>query len=196
MITVKVKRCAYIWLDVEVNAKAVQHLLLVTMSAARQAPAGGPTPQAPFFPFARYTSLVGVHTSLLLFVALFLPRTSLSDVLPASLLHFFPDAAQPAFTRGGDHPQSRFIETLTASPTSTVAWMCAGVGILQVWWAGWVRGWLVEYQASKLGGLAGDQEKNNENVAFNRFIDASGFTLVATLVLHCGLVVGGAPLTR
>lgn len=79
---------------------------------------------AGFFPFARYVSVVGVHTSLLAFVALFLPRTSLS-------LH--QNASLP------------FLEALTRSPVLTLAWLCAGVVPLQGWWAGWLRKWWIEY---------------------------------------------------
>lgn len=77
-----------------------------------------------FFPFARYISVVGVHTSLLIFTALFLPRAS---QLP-----------QPS-------PPAPFLQGLSSDPVLTLAWICAGAIPLQGWWGGWIRKWLVEF---------------------------------------------------
>jgi phosphatidylinositol glycan class F len=88
-------------------------------------------PQNAFFPFARYTSVVGVHTSLVAFTALFLPQTS--------RLFWQPE------TRGTNRPQTEFLDVLTDSPAITLAWIIAGLLILQPWWAGWVRQWSFEY---------------------------------------------------
>src|ERR1700690_322162 len=76
-----------------------------------------------FFPFASYVSVVGVHTTLLAFVALFL--VCAPQALPRS------------------SPPSPFLEALTRDPVSTVAWKCAGAIPLQGWWAGWVRKWWI-----------------------------------------------------
>ncbi|KAG1737779.1 hypothetical protein EDB19DRAFT_1716596 [Suillus lakei] len=54
--------------------------------------------QHAFLPYARHTSVVGVHTSLVAFTALFLPQTSLL---------LLPTLADP------DHPQSQFQDALT-----------------------------------------------------------------------------------
>ncbi|KAG2355979.1 hypothetical protein BDR07DRAFT_1424503 [Suillus spraguei] len=54
--------------------------------------------QHAFFPYARYTSVVGMHTSLIAFIALFLPQTSL--LLRLSLAGFDP-------------PESKFQDALT-----------------------------------------------------------------------------------
>jgi len=87
--------------------------------------------QNPFFPYARYTSVVGVHTSLIAFTALFLPQTS--------RLFWQPE------TKTTDRPQSEFVDALTDSPVATLAWIVAGLLILQPWWAGWIRQWSFEY---------------------------------------------------
>jgi GPI ethanolamine phosphate transferase 2/3 subunit F len=79
-----------------------------------------------FFPFASYVSIVGVHTTLLGFVALFLAR------------------APQAFPRSSS-PPSPFLEGLTRDPVSTLTWICAGAIPLQGWWAGWVSKWLTEF---------------------------------------------------
>ncbi|PSS34220.1 hypothetical protein PHLCEN_2v1730 [Hermanssonia centrifuga] len=92
-----------------------------------------PTP-APFFPFARYTSIVGVHTSLLVFTALFLPRSGFSDL------------SSPSIARS--RPRRDGMTMLTEDPLRTIAWMCVGALILQVWWASWLREWALDAIAS------------------------------------------------
>jgi GPI ethanolamine phosphate transferase 2/3 subunit F len=73
------------------------------------------------FPFASYVSVVGVHMTLLVFVAFFLAR------VPHALLRSSPPS-------GG----------LTRNPALTLAWICAGSVPLQGWWAGWVRKWWIQ----------------------------------------------------
>ena len=84
-------------------------------------------------PLLSYATTVGVHTSLLLFAALFLPRTSLAifDNTPN-----FP-FLQPASSL--DRPQPKFLEVLTASPPLTIAWLCAGVFLISFSWSGRIR---------------------------------------------------------
>lgn len=78
-----------------------------------------------FFPFARYVSVLGVHTCLLIFVALILP-TGLPRIL--------------------DSPHHTSIQdALVVNPTLTIAWICAGLIPLQAWWAGLVRKWWIEF---------------------------------------------------
>lgn len=91
-----------------------------------------------FFPFARYMSVVGVHTTLLAFTALFLPRTTL-------LLEFTKPVIDPNLITSRDRPQHPFLEALTLSPVSTLTCICAGATILQGWWGGWVRSWWIEF---------------------------------------------------
>ena len=96
------------------------------------------------FSFFQYASTLGVHTSLLLFTVLFLPKTSLFYYASPSQ---FP-LAQSASSR--DRPQPPFLEPLTASPTLTLGWICVGVCILVVWWGGWVRSWAYDEHISGL----------------------------------------------
>jgi len=97
-----------------------------------------PLDRAGFFPFAQYTSIVGVHTTLLTFTALFLPRTTF-------LLEFTTPSTDEAFITSKDRPQHPFLEALTLSPISTLLCICLGVLVLQAWWGGWVRNWAIDY---------------------------------------------------
>jgi phosphatidylinositol glycan class F len=168
---------------------------------------------APFFPLARYTSIVGVHSSLVLFTALFLPRTSLPDIIPASLVAVLPLHGNdgPAFVKSADQPQSRFLEPLTASPVATLAWICAGLVLLQVWWAEWLRKWAQEYQHSLLGtGEKAREAESKEDARLSRTgfalpwkiedwtqaSEAAACTGLATLLSYAVLVCAGAPLAR
>lgn len=85
-------------------------------------------------PLLQYTSLLGTQTLLLLFTALFLPRTTVL-VLPSVL---------PSQKTSLDRPQHPFIEPLTTSPAWTLAWICLGTGVVISWWAGWVKVWHFE----------------------------------------------------
>lgn len=80
--------------------------------------------------FFKYSSLVGVHTTLLLFVAFFLPRTQLLQAL-------FEPSNVPATSQ--DRPQHPFLDNLTANPTLTVATIFVGSYVVQAWWAGFLR---------------------------------------------------------
>lgn len=97
-----------------------------------------------FFPYARYISIVGVHTSLLVFVALFLPRAG------------FADFSSPATARS--RPRRNGVVMLTENPLRTIGWMCFGALILQVWWGSWVRHWALDGIAS-----VSMKEKENES---------------------------------
>lgn len=125
-------------------------------------------PEEPFFPFARYTSIVGVHTSLLLFTAFFLPRSS--NQLG------FTVTERPMSSR--DRPQHEFLEALTANPLLTVASICLGTLVLQAWWAGWVRNWLFDWNHQALS--------DEERVEKTR-VDASKLK-VCPVILPCPLL--------
>jgi len=84
-------------------------------------------------PLFSYAATVGVHSSLLLFTALFLPRTSLAIFGKISNFPFL----QPASSL--DRPQSEFLEALTASPPLTIAWLCAGTLLILFSWGGRIR---------------------------------------------------------
>src|SRR4051812_47947123 len=72
--------------------------------------------QMRFFPFANYTSTVGVYTTLLLFNALFIPRAALPFIPP-------PD---PSTLTSSDKPQHPFLNPLTINPVSTLVCICIG----------------------------------------------------------------------
>jgi len=84
-------------------------------------------------PLLSYATTVGIHSSLLLFTALFLPRTSLAIFYNTSNFPFL----QPASSL--DRPQPQFLEVLTASPPLTIAWLCAGVFLISFSWGGRIR---------------------------------------------------------
>ncbi|TCD68779.1 hypothetical protein EIP91_009792 [Steccherinum ochraceum] len=87
-----------------------------------------------FFPFATYTSIVGVHTTLLLFSSLFLPRRPL-PILPEYTTTYAFNAA--------DDPRLQ-TNRLTENPFRTAVWICIGTLILQIWWASWIRRWSLD----------------------------------------------------
>lgn len=107
------------------------------------------SPAAPFFPFARYTSIVGVHTSLLAFTALFLPRTTLSML-------WEPSTVSADITSDTIATKLSRLPSLTENPLRTAAWLCAGTFILQLWWASWIRGWSLETRELSRGGKVHD----------------------------------------
>ena len=84
-------------------------------------------------PLFSYATTVGIHSSLLLFTALFLPRTSLAIFGNISNFPFL----QPASSL--DRPQPEFLEVLTASPPLTLAWLCAGAFLISFSWGGRIR---------------------------------------------------------
>jgi hypothetical protein len=105
-----------------------------------------------FFPFGQYTSVVGVHTTLLAFTALFLPRTTF-------LLEFTAAWPDEALMTSRDKPQHPFIVPLTLSPISTLLCICLGMLVLQAWWGGWVRNWAIDDML-----VGSDDEKRIEKV--------------------------------
>ncbi|KAM6501350.1 GPI biosynthesis protein family Pig-F domain containing protein [Amanita muscaria] len=140
-------------------------------------------------PFASYTSAVAVHTTLLSFTALYLPRTA-----------FLSEITRPqwdlAKQTSRDKPQSPFLNQLTLSPVSTLAWICLGVLFVQIWWGGWMRTW---YIGNIVHGS--DEEKKMQRVAYDKqkfkhLKSATMLTLLASVVFHGLLVLLGAPLTN
>jgi len=108
-------------------------------------------------PMASYISIVGVHTTLWSFVALFLPRTNfLGDLHNISQKDIQQQSSR-------DRPQHPFMEALTVDPTSTLLYICLGAVFLQSWWAGWVREWWL-----RLGIRGTDDEKRTEIAHLNR----------------------------
>ena len=121
-------------------AKKVKNAKVSNASSQNaQTPIHAAAPEkAGFFPFARYTSIVGVHTTLLVFTALFLPRTTF-------LFEFTRPSPDEAFITSRDKPQHPFLVPLTLSPISTLMCICSGAVVLQAWWGGWVREWAIDY---------------------------------------------------
>jgi phosphatidylinositol glycan class F len=162
-------------------------------------------PQNAFFPYARYISVVGVHTSLVAFTALFLPQTSrfLSQPKPRST-----DA---------ERPQSEFLDALTDSPVITLGWIVAGLLVLQPWWAGWIRQWCFDYTSR---GTTDQIKLEKQRFQQNRFSVCSSlltstylgaqilifsqqklgraavFTSCVAVVFHVAIVLFGAPFAR
>jgi len=141
-----------------------------------------------FFPFARYTSIVGVHTTLLAFTALFLPRTTF-------LFEFTTPSIDETLVTSRDKPQHPFLVPLTTSPTSTLLCICSGVVVLQAWWGGWIRDWAIDYA---LVGSHDEMRLDKLLVQKQRMTglrNAWIMTLAVSFALHITLILFGAPLT-
>ncbi|KAF9001192.1 GPI biosynthesis protein family Pig-F-domain-containing protein [Cyathus striatus] len=140
-------------------------------------------------PVTLYIPLVGVHATLLGFTALFLPRTT-----------FLRELIRPEWDTtqltSRDRPQHPFLEALTMSPVSTLACMCAGVIVLQGWWAGWIRDlWLTSVVAGNKA------ERKMEKVLMNdrklkELGSAWGATIFVSFIFHFLFVLFGAPLVN
>ncbi|KAI0701944.1 GPI biosynthesis protein family Pig-F-domain-containing protein [Cytidiella melzeri] len=145
-----------------------------------------------FFPYARYTSLVGVHTSLLAFTAFVLPMSA------------FADFSTPAEYKS--RPKRAPTVMLTEAPWRTVTWMCLGCLVLQWWWAGWMREWKLEASiAVDTGGK--EQTEENEAQKAERVlrqkewdsqkpratVNAAAATMAASVGYHIVIVLFGAP---
>ncbi|KAI0697639.1 GPI biosynthesis protein family Pig-F-domain-containing protein [Cerioporus squamosus] len=158
------------------------------------AQAASPATETPgaTFPFARYTSVVGVHTSLLAFGALILPASSLS-------LNIF---AQWDFSSSDRRPPRDIMQALTENPARTVAWMCASAILLQGWWASWIKKWASE--SSQGSGKADSaeeaqkklerKERNTEDVT--AYAQTAVMTIAGSVVFYVVTVLFGAPLLR
>ncbi|KAF7366785.1 Phosphatidylinositol-glycan biosynthesis class F protein [Mycena sanguinolenta] len=146
-------------------------------------------PPPPYFPFASYTAVVGVHTTLLIFAALFLPRTP-----DAYGLDFLKPHVDPTQLTSQDRPQHPFLEALTRSPVATLAWVCAGAVVLQGWWGGWVREWGIEWALRGVGLERRVEKTRVDERKYTNLRNAWLATGAASLLLHVVLVLLGAPL--
>lgn len=149
-----------------------------------------------FFPFARYISIVGIHTSLLAFTALFLPHASRALQAPLASVSF--------------------LQGLTNNPALTLAWICGGIIPLQGWWAGWVRKWMVEFSTEEiyLEKKIKRSERDKDKFAVSKTLGWSApsdivaqqiyqklrnawlGTFVTSFAIHVVIVLFGAPLLR
>jgi hypothetical protein len=106
------------------------------------------------FSFYHYASTLSIHTLLLIFIILFLPRTSLLYYESPSLFPFTQRSSSL------DRPQPPFLEPLTASPVLTLGWICLGIAVLILWWSRWVRRWA--YDERHKGSEQSDFEARTE----------------------------------
>ncbi len=83
-------------------------------------------------PIARHASIVGTQALLLGFTALYLPR---------STDYIMGEGYLPPPSSSLDRPQYPFLDPITASPVATMLWLCAGVGVVIPWSAGYLRVW-------------------------------------------------------
>ena len=163
------------------------------LAAANSSERPAQTPHT-FFPFARYVSIVGVHTSLLAVVALFMPR------VPTSVIN-----SVSASPRG-------FMDPLTDDPKLTLTWILVGLVALQGWWAGWVRQWSNEYSINGTDTEKmlerNEQDKGKFTVRpyasmypcvltrLQKVKNAWLVTLASTFAIHTIIVLFGAPVLR
>ncbi|KXN83813.1 Phosphatidylinositol-glycan biosynthesis class F protein [Leucoagaricus sp. SymC.cos] len=136
-----------------------------------------------------YIPVVGVHTTLLLFSGLFLPRTTfLQDVTGVRV--------DPAQLSSLDRPQHPFLEPLTLNPLTTIIYICSGAAVLQTWWAGYIRNWWSHNNIDD-----SENEQRLEKTLVDRhkvqaFIDAWLTTIAGSMILHIVLILFGAPFYR
>ncbi|KAJ3995388.1 GPI biosynthesis protein family Pig-F-domain-containing protein [Lentinula boryana] len=145
-----------------------------------------PVQNPDFFPFARYTSVVGVNSSLMVFVGLFLPRGTVLF-----------DAAQSGATKqvtSRDRPQHPFLEPITANPVSTIAYICLGVIVLQAWWSAWLRTWYIDYTLKGTRDNKKMQKQTLDGRKLAQFGKAWIFAAGSSLLIHAIVVLLGAPL--
>lgn len=81
-------------------------------------------------PFSQYIPLTVIHSLLLMFAMLVLPRSTLT----------FKEL--PLQTSSLDRPQSEFMAPITAWPAVSVLWMCVGVALTQTYWSEKAAGWI------------------------------------------------------
>ncbi|KAH9929100.1 GPI biosynthesis protein family Pig-F-domain-containing protein [Epithele typhae] len=142
--------------------------------SARLPPAEAAEPK-PFFPFARYTSVVGVHTSLLAWD--------------------FTGASRDA------KPPRDIMQSLTENPVRTVAWLCVGAALLQSWWASWLHTWATEDKLRKLEPVKDIQAKLERKAAsqwdperIQAYGRAAATTFAGSIAFYIVTILFGAPI--
>ncbi|PPQ67836.1 hypothetical protein CVT24_003142 [Panaeolus cyanescens] len=143
---------------------------------------------APYTLPVSYFSVVGVHTTLWAFTALYLPRST-----------FLTDITTPEWDESQlssrDRPQHPFLEALTRSPTSTLVCICAGALLLQGWWAGWLRDLWLEMNLRGTEDERRVQRASYRNKKVTAFRESLVLTLAASIAIHIILIAFGAPIT-
>ncbi|TRM65299.1 hypothetical protein BD626DRAFT_567221 [Schizophyllum amplum] len=158
--------------------------------------------------FARYTAQVGAHSSLLLFAALFLPRIELPDygqpIESGSTVVENNNTARwawldtilpaPPMQTSLDRPTHPFVVPLVVNPTWTLACMCLGVAVLQLWWAGFMKSWWTEYTDGENDEYGKAMAKtSHDKIAWGASIAALETTAISSVLVHISLVFFGAP---
>ncbi|TEB32862.1 hypothetical protein FA13DRAFT_1790539 [Coprinellus micaceus] len=136
-----------------------------------------------------YISMVGVHTTLLGYAGLFLPRTT---VLQQLALY----EADAAVLSSQDRPQPSFFNALTRSPTITLFALCLGALILQTWWSSWLRACSIDISSHR-----SEEDKLKEKYLptgqkAKGLAQAYGIVILTSIVLHFILILFGAPITE
>ncbi|TDL27919.1 PIG-F-domain-containing protein [Rickenella mellea] len=136
----------------------------------------------PSIPFARYASLAGVHTTLLVFAAIFLPQTTYLLV---------PSGDESKLQQGP------IFTSVTADPVLTLAWFCLGGAVLQAWWGGWMRYWWRELEQARSAGFqtVDASQDDVERRIGNNFKDALVATLVSSALFYFVVILFGAPIS-
>ncbi|KAJ7454071.1 GPI biosynthesis protein family Pig-F-domain-containing protein, partial [Mycena galericulata] len=168
------------------KSKAQKAAAAQTNGAKPESPPS-PLPPPGFFPFASYTSVVGVHTTLLAFSALFLPRTT-------ELVEFLKPTIDPTQLTSRDRPQHPFLDALTISPVATLACLCIGAVVLQSWWGGWVRGWGIDFALHGTGIERQMDRGSAETRKLSNLRDAWLTTAASSTLFYAIIVFMGAPL--
>ena len=148
-----------------------------------------------------YTSAVVTHALFLSFAALTLPRTTL----------VFQDL--PSQKSSNDRPQWEFLAPITAWPTLSTWWICAGGVILQAFWAGRAVSWIKadrrkrhgvnteDFIIQTIGDSFGVRSSPflggsvNSSSLSQQSLSSWSATLLATLLIHLIVVALGAPFT-
>ncbi|KLO13285.1 hypothetical protein SCHPADRAFT_852771 [Schizopora paradoxa] len=139
------------------------------------------------FPFSRFSSLLGVHSLLVIFTAGWLPRSS-------KYLGSLPPQASSK-----DRPQHPFLHPITADPLLTLGWLCIGILAVNATWAPFMKR---EIQYSRIALYGEDEEakikrrsESGRNM-LGALVDALVSTSVLALLLHIVLVLFGASIVH
>jgi len=153
--------------------------------AAAEKSSPSKTDQIMKMPMTNYLSTVGLHSSLLVFSAIYLPQSTLLRELPFSYESGYVASANPS-------P----LEALTARPTVTMLLLCLGTLLLQLWWAIWLRNWWID---SMLDGNEEVKKKAKRlftGARMKALVRVFVALAVASLVAHALLVLFGAPFIK
>ena len=172
---------------------AKSRIITATKNITKLPPVPSPKPrplskEAITLPLAQYTSLLGTQSLLLLFSALYLPRSTIS---------LLGEGFLPTQQSSLDRPQHPFLIPLTASPEITLGWVCLGSAFVTSWWAGHVRIW------AQAEGLRKDEPTQEDTAPPTAAVNAARTkalwhawtaTFAASPLFYFMLVLFGAPI--